>query len=160
MMPMMRPYESIIALLTECKVPYREVEHKDMFRSDQEEEVTGLPAKQGAKSILLKAKETFVLAVLPGDERVSMKKVKALLKVKSLRFANDEEIKEKLGCEAGACYPFGNLVKIRTIVDPILGENKEIAFNPGVHNRSIIITFEDYKKIANPEVHSIVDKQN
>ncbi len=154
---MINPYNAILSLLADHKIEYREVEHKDMFTSDQEQEVTGLPAKQGAKSMLLKTKETFVLAVIPGDQRISMKKVKSLLVAKSLRMANPQEIESNLGCQPGACYPFGNLQKIRTIVDPLLGENKEIAFNPGVHNRSIIMTFDDYQKIAQPEMVSIVD---
>lgn len=152
-------YLSVKGALQEHPVPFEEIEHEPMFTSDQEEQITGLPAERGAKSLLLKVKGkkkepyTFVLVVIPGNTKANMPNLKGLLNTKSISFASADAVKEILGCELGACHPFGCLHKIRTIVDNSLLRHEKIAINPGLNTKTILIAPKDYLTVANPEVH-------
>lgn len=150
------PYEAIIRLLDETHTAYEQIVHEPVFTSEQAAAIRGMSLSQGAKSLLMKTKEgEFVLVVLPGDKRADSKKLKALLGTKEIRFATPEEVEAKMGCKIGSCYPLGIIAGLRTLVDPSLGENETISFNPGRHDVSIKMKYADYLKLADPKVVAI-----
>lgn len=152
---MQNPYNAIIELLKNNHIEYETLEHEPVFTSEQAAKIRGTSLKQGAKALLLKADGEFILTVLPGDRRMDSKKLKALLLVRDVRFATPEEVEKTMRCKIGACYPFGNLIGVRMIVDPSLGENKIISFNPGVHDKSLKMKYKDYVKVTDPELAGI-----
>lgn len=153
---MQNPFEKIKEFLKEHSIQYELIEHEAVYTSEQAASIRGISLHQGAKALLLKAKENFILCILPGDKRLDSKKVKKLLDVKDLRFATKEEVVQIMGCEIGACYPFGNVINVRMIVDPSLSENDIISFNPGIHTRSIKTKYKDWFEITKPEVIEII----
>lgn len=151
----MNPYEKIINLLRENNIPYKETKHEPVYTSEQAAKVRGDSMSQGAKSLLLKSENDFILAVLPGDRKLDSKKLKNLLKIKDFRFALPQEVENKMGCEIGACYPFGNLIGLPTYVDTFLSKNEIISFNPGLHTRSIEIKWQDFYLVVKPKIVDI-----
>lgn len=149
------PYTKIIRLLQKNKITYEFSEHEPVYTSKQAARIRGEPLSIGAKSLLIKAGNDFVLVVLSGDKRLDSKKLKAFLNAKSIRFATPEEVKEVMGCEVGACYPIGTIVDVRTIVDNFLTKNTVFSFNPGVHNKTFKMRWKDYRAIVNPEIADI-----
>jgi Ala-tRNA(Pro) deacylase len=117
--------------------------------------VRGMSMESGAKSLLLKTEKDFVLVILPGNKRLDSKLLKSYLSVKNIRFATPEEVENVMGCQIGACYPFGNLIGIRTLMDKSMTDCKEIFFNPGVHNKSIKMKLIDYQELVHPELVSV-----
>lgn len=152
---MENPYEKIIGILDGGGVEYEIAEHEPVYTSEDAARVRGESMNSGAKSLLLKTDNGFVLAVLPGGKRLSSKKVKSLLGLKSFRFATPEEVKETMGCEIGACYPFGKVIGVRMIVDDSLLENEEISFNPGLHDKTVKIRTKDYLSVSDAEIADI-----
>jgi len=155
---MINPYEEIINLLKTNNISYKETEHEPVYTSEQAAKVRGISISQGAKSLLLKCEDDFILVVLPGDRKLDSKKLKNLLKIKEFRFALPEEVKDKMGCEIGACYPFGNLIGLPTYVDISLSKNDIISFNPGLHTCSIEIKQRDFYSLAKPKMVDIAEK--
>ncbi len=153
---MLNPFEEIIKLLKQHAVQYEVLSHDPVYTSAQAATIRGMELHAGAKSLLLKTPDGFVLAILPGDAKLDSKKLKKVLGVKDLRFAKPEEVKEQMGCEIGACYPIASIANLRAVMDPSLGENEIIFFNPGVHDRSIKMKFSDYVSISKPQIASIV----
>jgi Ala-tRNA(Pro) deacylase len=152
---MVTPYEKIISFLKEHAITYSEIKHEPVYTSEQAANVRGMSMESGAKSLLLKAENDFVLVVLPGDKRVDSKLLKTYLSMKKIRFATPDEVEKVMGCQIGACYPFGNLIGIRTLIDTSMIANKEIFFNPGVHNKSIKMKWTDYQSVVKPELVSV-----
>ena len=149
---MHKPYEAILRLLDSTHTKYEWIRHEPVFTSEQAAAIRGMSIEQGAKSLLFKTKEgTFVLAVMPGNKRVDSKLMKAYLRTKSIRFATPEEVVDQMGCEIGSCYPFGVVAGLRTLIDLSLGKNEIISFNPGRHDISIKLRYEDYQKLAQAE---------
>lgn len=153
----MNPFEEIVKLLDKNNIKYDLIEHEPVFTSGQAAKVRNEPLRQGAKSLLLKTKNGFLLAVLPGDKKLCSKKLRKNCFIKDFRFAYPEEVKTIMGCEIGACYPFGNILNLRTIVDKTLAENEFIALNPGVHNKSIKMKYKDYYALVKPETADLAD---
>ncbi|NQU99232.1 MAG: hypothetical protein HQ538_00705 [Parcubacteria group bacterium] len=155
---MINPYEEIIKLLKNNSISYKETEHEPVYTSEQAAKVTGISISQGAKSLLLKCEDNFILIVLSGDRKLDSKKLKNLLEIKGFRFALPEEVKEKMGCEIGACYPFGNLIGLPTYVDDSFSKNDIVSFNPGLHTHSIEIKWRDFYSLVRPKIVDISEK--
>lgn len=151
----MKPYEKIIQLLTQNAVSYQEIEHEPVYTSEEAAAIRGLSMKEGAKSLLVKVDNSFYLFIIPGDKRLDSKKVKTLLSAKKLRFATAEEVKSQMFCEVGSCYPFGNIINIEQYVDSSFSENEFISFNPGIHTKSIRITWKDYQRLLSPKLANL-----
>jgi len=147
----MNPYQEIIKTLKANSVKFEELEHEPVFTSEQAARVRGLSLDSGAKSLLLKADNDFILVVLPGSRKINSKKLKTKLAVKNLRFAAPEDVKLQMHCEIGACYPLGSIAKLVTYVDKSLFDQTSISFNPGVHTKSIKMSLKDYLNIENPK---------
>jgi len=108
------PYEDIIGVLRANSINFEELDHEPVYTSEDAAKVRGLSVEAGAKSLLFKAKDKFVLVVLSGSKRVDSKKLKRLLAVKEIRFATPAEVNNKMGCIVGACYPFGSIAHLQT----------------------------------------------
>ena len=155
---MSSPYEEIVNLLRINNARYGETDHQPVYTSKQAAKVIGVLENQIAKSLLLKCGNDFILAVLLGDRKLDNEKLKKLLKIRKFRFATPEEVKSKMGCEVGACYPFGNLIGLSTVVDKSLSKNKILFFNPGLHNITIEIEWRDYYSVVKPQMVDISEK--
>ena len=127
----MSPYEKIIELLKTNSVWFEKLEHEPVYTSEQAAAVRGMDLESGAKALLFKADNDFVLVVLGGHKKVDWKKLKQLLAVKKIRMATSEEVIDQMGVEVGACYPFGNVAGLRTLADKSLAEQEIISCNPG-----------------------------
>jgi prolyl-tRNA editing enzyme YbaK/EbsC (Cys-tRNA(Pro) deacylase) len=148
----MTVYETIVAALQAQAVDYIEIEHQPIYTVEEAAQVDGLSLEEGAKSLLLKTKNSYVLAVLAGSKRLDSKKFKKLLQVRDIRFATPAEVNQQMGCMIGSCHPFGSLADLETYLDRSLLKQTNISFNPGVHHRSIRLKLEAYLAIENPNL--------
>lgn len=155
--------QKIKNLLTEHKVWFETFEHEPVTTSEEAANVRtgGYTIKQGAKALILRIKQNgttkFVMAVLPGDQKFSKQKIQHIFNSKDLRFATVEEISEITdGVQIGGVPPFGNLFGLEVVADESLFINEKIIFNAGDRRYSIAMKSEDYKKVVNPTVASIV----
>lgn len=153
---MQKPRDEIHTFLDDHKVPYHVLTHKPVYTSEQAAAVRGLSLSKGAKSLLLKSGEQFILCIIPGNMRLDSKKVKKITGRKNLRFATSEEVVAVMGCEIGACYPFGNLLGIPMLVDQSFEHHSTISFNPGSHVESIKILWKDYVSVVKPNLVDII----
>ncbi|MEM2122458.1 MAG: YbaK/EbsC family protein [Candidatus Bathyarchaeia archaeon] len=78
--------------------------------------------RQVVKSLLFMAGEEPVLVVVDGESRVDLDKLSKALG--PVRLATPGEVEEITGFKVGAVPPIG--VKVRTIIDPKILENKRV----------------------------------
>lgn len=140
----MTVFEQIKNLLDKNNISYEVKEHEPVYTSEQAAKARGEDIKIGAKALVLKVDDKFVMLVLSAAKKIDNKKLKQELNTKKLRFATPEEVKEKTGCVPGSVPPFGNLFGLEVYVDKSLLENEEIAFNAGLHEKSIKMRRQDY----------------
>lgn len=163
----MTPYHpvtnTIKDFLTHNNCWFETFEHEPVRTSEEASKVRpGYSLQQGAKAIIVRVKKTggekrFVMFVIPATLRFDNEKVKTLFDAKDIRFASEEEISTLTnGIQVGGVPPFGNLFNLEVIADPKLFENERIVFNAGDRRFSIAMKSEEYKKLVNPRIETIV----
>lgn len=139
-------------LLGRHGVAFDVLRHKPVYTSQQAAEVRGTPLASGAKALVCKADDRFVMFVLPADRRLASKEVRRAKGWRKLRFADREEVHALTGLEPGSIPPFGSLFGLPTLCDERLGENATINFNAGDHSISVSMRYEDYVQVESPEL--------
>jgi Ala-tRNA(Pro) deacylase len=148
-------FERLESWLEQQAAVYIVLRHEPVFTSEQAAAVRGTPLSSGAKALVLKAGDAFLLAVLPADRKLKSKKAREALGVKSLRFASKEEVLQLTGLEPGAIPPFGTLFGLKTYCDPALAENPSINFNAGDHAVSVQMTYTEFLRVEAPTMTTI-----
>ena len=149
----------IMELLKSRGCWFETFEHEPVRTSEEAAKIRhGYSIQQGAKALIIKIypDERFVMLVVPGNLKFDEKKVIALLEVRKLRFATEDEVlKITGGVEPGGVPPFGNLFNLETYVEEKLFENEKIIFNAGDKRFSVAMNSSDYRTLLNPKVASI-----
>jgi len=129
-------------------VAFRFLEHAPVRTSEEAARVRGTLPEAGAKALVVLAESRPVHCVLPGNLRADNARLRAILGVRTLRFATPAELLELTGCVPGAVPPFGNLFGLPVLVDELLLEREEIAFNAGSQTASIIMRAADFTRLS------------
>jgi Ala-tRNA(Pro) deacylase len=158
-------YEQLISYLDENGASYRLIDHAPEGRTEIVSPMRGNKLEQAAKCIILMVKigkkvTRYVLAVIPGDARVNLNAVKALLQGTYISFASQDIAERLAGSVAGTILPFAFSPELELIVDPALLENDELYFNAARLDRSMVLKTSDYVRLVNPRLEKIADREN
>src|SRR5437016_8767565 len=144
-------FERLKTHLEQVGVPFTILRHEPVFTSEQAAAVRGTPLASGAKALVMKAGDDFLMLVLPADRKLDSRKARSALGVKALRFASREEVEQLTGLQPGSIPPFGSLFQLRTYCDSALAENPSINFNAGDHAISVQMPYADYTRLEQPQ---------
>ncbi|MCL6481021.1 MAG: YbaK/EbsC family protein [Firmicutes bacterium] len=145
-------------LLDKNKVRYTTMTHSPAYTAQAAAATLHVPGKELAKTVVVKAGEEMVLAVLPASYHVNLKKLGEVLG-RPVRLAAEDEFASLFpDCELGAMPPFGVLYGLTVVVDRVLAEDEEIVFNAGSHRDAIRMRFEDFERLAQPKLASFAEK--
>ena len=138
-------------------VEFSVLHHAPVFTSEEAAAVRGTSLASGAKALICKADETFVMIVLPANRRLASKLVRKETGVRSLRFATREEVEQLTGLAPGSIPPFGSLFGLATWCDARLAAESRINFNAGDHVISISMTYDEYVRVEEPKLGSFAE---
>ena len=153
-------YARLMALLDEHGARYRLIDHEAEGRTELVSAMRGNRLEQAAKCIVLMVKigkkiTRYVLAVVPGDAKVDLQAVKALMHGTYVAFASSDIAERLAGSVAGTILPFSFSPELELVVDPALLENEEIYFNAARLDRSLVLRTSDYVALAKPRLGRI-----
>jgi Ala-tRNA(Pro) deacylase len=156
-------YSKLITFLDQRGAQYRLIDHAPEGRTDIVSPMRGHAVSHAAKCIILMVKigkkiTKYVLAVVPGDARVDMNAVKALLGGTYVSFASPEIAERLAGSVAGTVLPFAFNPDLELIVDPELFEPDELYFNAARLDRSMALRTSDYKAVCDGRVERIATR--
>ncbi len=153
MMETKEVFHRITDWLTSSGVSFRTLHHEATLTSEESARVRGEDISIGGKALVLKVGEVFHLFVMSAAKKLDSKALRKYFKVKKVRFASREELLELTGLVPGCVPPFGKpILDFDLFVDVSIRENNRIAFNAGSLTDSVVMTTEDYFKIANAEI--------
>ncbi len=123
------------------------------------EAASSLGCEVGAiiKSLLFKTENTFVLCLVSGDKKASLKKIKKKLMIKDASMASAEEVKSITGFSIGGVSPVGHLKMIDIFIDNSLKRFQDLFAAAGHPNCVFKTNFEDLKKITKGSIEEIVE---
>jgi Ala-tRNA(Pro) deacylase len=148
-------FERIDEWLRRAGVASTVLRHEPVYTSEQAAAVRGTALCSGAKALIMKAGDRFVLLVLPADRKLDSRKAREGLGVKGFRFASKEEVEQLTGLQPGSIPPFGSLFGLPTYCDPALADNASINFNAGDHAISVQMSYADYQALEKPTLSAI-----
>ena len=133
--------------------------HPPSITAQETARVEHVPGKEFAKTVILKADDRFIMAVLPADRSIRFDKLQAGLACNRLAIASENEWAAKFpGCERGAMPPFGSLFGMTVFCDRSLERQFEIEFNGGTHAEIIRMRFSDFDLLERPILLEFAEK--
>ncbi len=146
--------KSVKKFLKDKKVKFETKKHKEVYTAQEIAAASHIPGDELAKVIVAKAKEGFLMAVLPASYRIDLKKLKSAVgSTADIKIASEREFKDLFpDCEIGAMPPFGSLYKLPVIADKNLAQDERISFNAGTHKELVRMRFADFKNIESPRI--------
>ena len=134
-------------------VSYQHHVHPTAITAQQLAAAEHVPRGIVAKTVIVKADNEFVMAVLPGSTRVHLPALRDALAARSLRLAHEVEFQDLFpDADVGAMPPFGNLYEIPVCAEESLTCDEEIVFPAGTHEDSIRMRYQDYSRLVEPRV--------
>ncbi|PZS33921.1 MAG: hypothetical protein DLM59_05705 [Pseudonocardiales bacterium] len=150
----------MVAELNAAGARYRLIDHAPEGRTELVSAMRGHDVAQAAKCLVVmvklgKKQTRYVLAVVPGDSRLELAAVKALLGGTYVAFATTDKAEQLAGSVTGTVLPFSYSPQLELIADPRLLTFPEVFFNAGRLDRSVALATDDYVRMARPRVESI-----
>lgn len=116
-----------------------------------------VPGQRVAKAVLLKAGESFILAVVPSTVGIDLVRLSAILgmPISLIRLATPSELLATFpDCEPGAVPPFGRLYGLQTFVDFRLSKCPEIVFGANTRHEGLRMRYDDFRTLEEPVLAS------
>ena len=123
------------------------------------EAASSLGCEVGAivKSLLFRTENSFILCLVAGDKKVSLNKIKKILKIKDVSMAIADDVKKITGYTIGGVSPIGHLNKINIYIDNSLERFTSLFAAAGHPNCVFKIDFKNLQKITNGSIKEITE---
>ena len=109
------------------------------------------------KSLLLKTESGFILCLVAGDKKASLRKIKKNMNFKDVSMASADDVKNITGFTIGGVSPIGHLNKIEIFIDNSLERFKDLFAAAGHPNCVFKTSFTDLQKITKASTEEIAE---
>jgi Ala-tRNA(Pro) deacylase len=153
-------YERLISRLDGAGARYRLLDHPPEGRTEQVSAMRGHDVASAAKCLIVMVKtgrreRRYVLAVVPGNARLDLAAVRALVGGTYAGFADTATAERLAGSVSGTVLPFSSTPDLELVADPALLRARELYFNAARLDRSVALATDDYVRLAAPRVAPI-----
>ena len=153
------PLSKLREFLDRNQVKYLVISHSVAYTAQGIAALTHIKGKELAKTVMVMVDGRLAMAVVPASFRVDLHRLKKYLGAELVELASEREFRHRFpDCETGSMPPFGNLYGMDVFADETLAEDKEISFNAGTHRELVRMSFEDFKRLANPVLLTLAAK--
>lgn len=127
--------------------------HRPASSSTKRAESVHVPGRRVAKTVLVKAGDRFIVAVLPSTSRIDLARLGEVVGAPpaQIRLATVDELFDIFpDCEPGVVPAFGRLYGIKTVVDSALADSPEIVVGANTRHEGMRIRFHDFQDLEEP----------
>ncbi len=147
------PTQKLKDYLDQHEIQYVTISHSPAYTAQRIAEMTRIPGKELAKTVIVKIDDKFAMAVLPASRRVNLRHLQEAIGADEVTLSSETEFNDLFpDCEVGAMPPFGNLYNMGVYVAEQLTEDEEIAFNAGSHSELVKMSYNDFANLVTPQV--------
>jgi len=90
-------FDQVANLLKEQCIAFQVLRHEPVYTSEEAARIRGTPLASGAKALICKSEDRFVMFVVPADRKLDSHAVRRAKGWRKLRFATREEVLELTG---------------------------------------------------------------
>lgn len=139
--------------LDENNVEYTILTHPPAFTAHDVAQAARTPERDLAKAILVRADHSVVVAVLPANHRLNLKRLAESLEASKAELISEAELKGWFpDCEVGTMPILGNLYNLPVYMDEVLTCCDEVVFNACTHTEAIRMKSTDFVRLAKPTI--------
>ncbi len=139
--------------LYERHAPYSTLTHDRTITAQQTANAAHIGNRNFAKTVMLKIDGKLSMMVMPAAYRIDLLRLSRALGGSEVELALEDEFKDAFpDCELGAMPPFGNLYGMPVYVDSRMTGQAEIAFNAGSHTDLVRMAYDEFERLAQPEL--------
>ena len=109
------------------------------------------------KSLLFKTEKNFILCLVAGDKKCSVKKLKKITTLKDIKMASPDEVKKYTGYTIGGVSPVGHLTDLQIYIDITLERFEKIFAAAGHPNCVFEISFYNLVKLTNGKIENLIE---
>ncbi len=140
---------SIKHYLEKHGVKYNLISHARTQSSMKTAQAAGIPGDQLAKTVILKDREGYLMAVLPSTHHLDIDSLNALFD-RDLELVDEPELESLFpDCEPGALPPVGPAYDLQAVMDSFLSELDDVYFEAGDHRELIHVSGEAFQLLQN-----------
>ncbi|MDD3731025.1 MAG: YbaK/EbsC family protein [candidate division Zixibacteria bacterium] len=151
------PVKRLKEFLDLHRASYCTINHSLAYTAHEIAACVHIPAREVAKTVIVKVDGKMTMVVLPAAFRIDLKLLQEITDAYNVELATEDEFKASFPeCAVGAMPPFGNLYDMDVYVADSLAENEYIAFNAGSHTEIIKMTYRDFERLVEPVVIDLV----
>lgn len=137
-----------------CVVEYEHFEKGATFAS----QALGMPLEKTIKTLVVDmGPKGYVLALMPGDTKLSPKKLSRVYSAKHVEMTDSATAQRLTGYTVGGISPFGTLQKLPVIMEKRLLKFSAVAINGGKHGVMLIMKPHDIVRAANATIGEIAE---
>lgn len=144
--------KKVLNYLEKEGVNYKVVEHRTVYTAYDLAMTLKMKESQIAKNLLLKVGKDFVIAVLPANKNIDLKKFAKITNVKKVDIPKEGIMKTKFKVHPGALPAFGSVNKLPVYIDKVLTKETRVLFSVGSFTESISMTVKNFIKLESAEV--------
>jgi Ala-tRNA(Pro) deacylase len=145
--------ERLMGYLDTNGIRYVVITHSPAYTAQGIAGLAHIPGRELAKTVIVNLDGKLAMAVLPANFHVDLSLLKRAAGAGSVSLATEDDFANVFPqCETGAMPPFGNLYGIAVFADDSLEKDKEIAFNAGTHRELVRMAWQDFKRLAQPNI--------
>lgn len=146
--------------LDEMGIPYQVLKHDHKVKNVEEAAAErGVPVQQVVKTLLVRRPDRrHLIALVRGDQRLSLKKLARLTQVKSLEMAPEADVPRITGYQVGAVAPLGlRRGDVPIFLDHHILEESRVSISAGRHDTGLELATEDLVRAVRGQVADITE---
>ena len=146
--------------LDEMGIPYRVLHHDHKVKNVEEAAAErGVPVQQVVKTLLVRRPDRrHLIALVRGDQRLSLKKLARLTAVKTLEMAPEPDVPRITGYQIGAVAPVGlRRSDLPIYIDHHILEEPRVSISAGRHDAGLELATEDLVRAVAGQVGDITE---
>ena len=146
------------AYLDRHDIPYDLVRHAHTESSLDSAFSAHIPVHQLAKAVVMADERGFVVAVIPGDNRLNVRWVNEELE-RDLRLAEEDELHNLFkDCDDGAVPALADAYRLPVIWDDRLQHVPDIYIEAGDHEHLVHLRGEHFREMMEKRPHSMISR--
>jgi Ala-tRNA(Pro) deacylase len=149
----------VARFLENAEVAHEVLEHDPTYSTLDEAEAVGEPPQHTAKTLALRDRDGWRVAVLPSNRRLDLDRARRLLGGTShLRLATEDEMATAFpGFEVGSLPPVGPMLPLPEVVDIRLLYKDHVVVAGGDHRHAVRLDPRELIRLAEPRVGDICE---
>lgn len=146
-----------IKVLTKHRIPFEVVTYEHLEKGASfAAQAIGFDLSKTVKTLVVEIPgKKPVLALLPGNRQLVLKKLAKVLGVKKVKMADITTAERITGYKVGGVSPFGIDPKLNVVMEAAILDHAQVAINAGQRGMMLIMASEDIEAVTYAKVASI-----